>query len=89
MKKWQYHSSYNYKLDDKKVTMASQVYQTGIYVCVEGVGPRFQISTTPNAMIKQEKQLIIEQNKGIVKDLEFGMLITVVKDKEGFYKQLQ
>lgn len=82
MKEWTYSTSHSYQLEDGRIiTMYSQLYQVGVYCCVEGFDDRVQLNLPPKEMVKQIKA--IQKDKKL-KNLKIGSLITVI-EKDGFY----
>lgn len=91
-KKYKYHTSHKYTTvdvinDNRKITCVTQLYRIGVYVCVEGFTQRLQLNISPNDMVKMEKSLKKDLDKGLIKDLEFGIEITVIEE-DGFWKQI-
>lgn len=88
-KKYKYHTSHKYTIIEtgQKITCMTQLYQIGVYLCVEGFSDRIQANTTPSSMVKSEKSLKKDLEQGKIKDLEFGTEITVIEE-DGFWKQI-
>lgn len=86
--KWTYHESHKYKdsKTNKEFQMITQLYKVGVYTIVNG-DPAWQTSMTPNQIVKIEKHLKKMEEKGDIKDLEFGISITV-SDDSGFYEEV-
>lgn len=86
--KWTYHTSHSYTTtgSNQLVSFMSTLYQcAGVYGTVNGT----QVLLTPAAMVKLEQKLNISQQKGDIKDLAFGTEITVTKDGDELYKEVE
>lgn len=86
--KWVYHTSHSFKLNGKKMTMASQLYQIGVYVIINN-DPSMQMNMLPNDIAKHEKKLKADEGSGIITNLEFGLPITVTLNADGFYEKVE
>jgi len=76
-KKYTYHKSHTFEYKDgTKSSCITQLYQIGIYVIVNN-SPKLQFNITPNKMVSIEKKLKKDEEKGIIKNLKFGIPITV------------
>lgn len=88
-KKYTYHTSHSFIIveNEKKTSMQSQLYQVGVYVIVNS-DPSMQFNATPAMMVKQEKVLnkALEDNE--IKDLVYGLKITV-QEVDGLWKQIE
>jgi hypothetical protein len=87
MAKWTYHKQHSY-IEVKtgtKSTLSTQLYFVGVY-CILDNNPLQQFSLKPSKLVKIEKKLKEEQEKGIIKDLVFTNPITVTKTDNGFEK---
>ena len=80
-KKWKYHKSHSFVVveGNHKVSMISQLYQVGVYAIVNS-DPALQSNNSPNMMVTRERKLKKAESEGIIKDLEFGMPITVIEE---------
>lgn len=88
MIKYTYHTSHNYTENGISINAITQLYQIGVYMIVNG-DPALQFNFTPNQIIRFEKKLLKAEKEGKIKDLQFGTEITVVKDENGFYKEVR
>jgi hypothetical protein len=86
-KKWSYHTTHSFTLGKKKITMASQLYQVGVYVILNN-DPGRQMNMAPADMVKTEKMLNADKAAGKIKALKFGTLIEVIEDADGLYKKV-
>ena len=89
MKKWKYHVTHSFvDSTGKKMSAITQLYQVGVYAIVNN-NPAWQMSLSPNQMVTTERKLKKFAEKGEIKDLEFGLPITVIEDENGLYKKLE
>jgi hypothetical protein len=87
-KKWTYSRSLTYKDTEGNVhTALSQLYSIGVYVIIDD-NPRLQYSVTPAQMVKIEKSIKKDFEKGLITDLVLGVPITVIRDENGFYVEV-
>lgn len=91
-KMWTYHRSHNFTQGEEGTTnVHTQLYQTcGVYMAVYSKGSNMptQLTATPEQMVKLEKYLKKQFEEGKIQNLEFHGEITVIKDSEGFYKEV-
>jgi hypothetical protein len=87
-KNWTYSRSLTFKdAEGTEFNMISQLYKIGVYVIINN-DPGMQYNLTPSQMVKTEKQFKKSFEAGDITDLVLGRLITVTKDKEGFYIEI-
>jgi len=83
-KTWKYHTSLSFKHEGKEQTVATQLYQIGIYAIFNN-NPSLQSAfKSPEPLIKMEKGLTNDVKLGKITDLVFGTEITVTTDADGF-----
>ncbi len=63
--------------------MITQLYQIGVYAIVNN-NPKYQFSFNPKDIVKLEKRLQKDYDNGKIKDLIFGVPITVTTE-DGLY----
>lgn len=87
-KKWKYHKSHSFETKDgSKISMITQLYQVGVYAIVNN-DPAAQFNLTPNQLVTAERNLKKQEKEGEIKNLQFGIPITVTEDESGFYKEV-
>lgn len=86
---WTYSSFHSFIDNGENFSLASQLYQTGIYFIVNN-DPTLQGGfLTPEELVKAEKRLrkLVIENK--ITDLHFSPAIKVTTDDYGFLIQLK
>jgi hypothetical protein len=88
-KKWKYHTSHSFTHVslDKKFSFQTQLYKVGVYGILNN-DAGMQMNLKPQDIVKLEKKLTKDLEKGIIKDLEWGREITV-SDETGFYEEVE
>jgi len=91
-KKWKYYTSLSFVVPTKehgdvKQSLMTQLYQIGVYgIWNSNAGE--QGSYTPNQLQSLVRKLKKAEEKGEIKDLEFGREITVT-DETGFFTEVE
>lgn len=88
MKKWTYHRTHSFVENKERFIFDTQLYKTGIYAIINN-DPALQFNLTPKDIVKVEKKLRKEEKEGKIKELSFGLPITVIEDEQGFYKEIK
>lgn len=86
-KTWTYSPFHSFKVGDKEASMASQLYQTGIYIILNN-DPALQFGSYPQNMMNMEKKLNKDFKEGKITDLVLSTPIKVAEDENGFYIQI-
>lgn len=86
-KKYKYHRSHSYTKEGFKVSLITQLYKVGIYGIING-DPGMQGTFTPSGLVTLEKKLKKEEEEGEVSNLEFGKPITVHKNEDGLWEEV-
>lgn len=88
-KTWSYHVAFSYvSKDGKKVSVVTQLYEIGVYGIINGDAGQ-QFTCTPKHMKVLERNLSKFEARGEIKELTWGRLITVCKNKEGMYEEIE
>ena len=87
MEKRIYHRTHSFVQNEEKVTFVTQLYKTGVYAIINN-NPALQYNLTPKDIVEIEKNLRQREKEGKIKELSFGLPITVIKDEQGFYKEV-
>jgi len=87
IKKWTYHVSHTYQENDNVINLTTQLYQIGVYAILTINGQFEQYNFPPSALVTIEKKLKKRAETTNV-EIKWGREITVVLDKDGFYKEL-
>ena len=83
-KKWNYHKSHSFVVENKKMNCVTQLYQIGVYGIING-DSSIQFIMSPASMVTMERKMKKNFKKGNISDLEFGVPITVTTDDSGMY----
>lgn len=86
-KKYNYHKHSSYIHNGVKTSMTSQLYQTGVYIIIDN-NPALQFNLTPSQMVSREKKLIKGFKDKEIEDLVLLGEITVIKNEDGFWEEL-
>jgi len=85
---FKYHVTHSFTdiESNKKVSMATQLYQVGVYGIINN-DPALQMSIKPSDMVKIERNLNKQLREGKISDLEFGREIIV--EDNGLYNEVK
>lgn len=91
--KWTYHKSHSFtdvETGDKIKTYTRLYEVCGVYMAihVNEASMPYQRTGTPAQIVKHKTLLRKRAKEGTITDLVFGEEITVIKDAEGFYKEV-
>lgn len=87
-KKATYFNSLTWKTKDgKSVSMATQLYQVGLYLAITVDGQLAQLNINPFSFARKQRSTIKELEKDGIK-YSTGRTITVTEDEKGFYKEV-
>jgi hypothetical protein len=85
---WTYHLTRNYTIREKSISNMTQLYQTGVYIIINGESG-MQYNMTPKNLQKIDKDLIKAEEKGEITNLIFGRKISVIEDENNLFKELE
>lgn len=88
MKKWIYHRTHSFIENEERITFTTQLYKTGVYAIINN-NPALQYNLTPKDIVEIEKNLRQREKEGKIKELSFGLPITVIEDEQGFYEEIK
>lgn len=84
-----YHRSHSFIVveTEERISMITQLYNIGVYAIINN-DPSLQFNLQPGNIVKIEKDLNKQLKAGIIKDLKFGVEITVT-DETGFWEEVE